>query len=78
MAALAVASPVFRFQGIRLAYIQVNLAGGHTAEMLTLTAHLNKQRYTPRCYVVAATDRMGTAKAHAAEADGGGVRTARL
>lgn len=36
--------------------------------MLTLTAHLNKQRYTPRCYVVAASDRMGEAKANAVEA----------
>ena len=45
-------------------------AGGHTAEMLTLTAHLDKQRYSPRCYVVAATDRMGEAKANAVEACG--------
>ena len=45
-------------------------AGGHTAEMLTLTAHLDKQRYTPRCYVVAASDRMGEAKANAVEACG--------
>jgi beta-1,4-N-acetylglucosaminyltransferase len=43
-------------------------AGGHTAEMLALTARLDKQRYSPRCYVVAATDRMGQAKAEAAEA----------
>ena len=38
--------------------------------MLTLTAHLDKQRYTPRCYVVAASDRMGEAKANAVEACG--------
>ena len=44
--------------------------GGHTAEMLTLTAHLDMQRYTPRCYVVAASDRMGEAKANAVEACG--------
>ena len=36
--------------------------------MLALTARLDKQRYSPRCYVVAATDRMGEAKAEAAEA----------
>ena len=43
-------------------------AGGHTAEMLALTARLDRERYSPRCYVVAATDRMGAAKAEAAEA----------
>ncbi|KAK9842303.1 hypothetical protein WJX81_005535 [Elliptochloris bilobata] len=48
-------------------------SGGHTAEMLTLAAHLDKQHYSPRCYVVAATDRMGEAKANAAEACGRGV-----
>lgn len=31
--------------------------------MLTLLGHLNCQRYAPRSYVVAATDRMGAAKA---------------
>ena len=42
--------------------------------MLTLTAHLDKQRYTPRAYVVAATDRLGEAKANAVEAAGREVR----
>ena len=35
--------------------------------MLTLLQSLRPQRYTPRCYVVAATDRMGAAKAKASE-----------
>ncbi len=42
-------------------------AGGHTAEMLTLLGALQPQRYAPRCYVIAATDRMGASKARAFE-----------
>lgn len=38
-------------------------AGGHTAEMLMLVAKLDKQGYSPRCYVVAETDRMSGQKA---------------
>lgn len=43
------------------------LSGGHTAEMLKLLGSLRPDRYTPRCYVVAATDAMGTAKAQSFE-----------
>ncbi len=42
-------------------------AGGHTAEMLALVAHMDKQRYSPRCYVVSRTDAMGAQKALTAE-----------
>jgi beta-1,4-N-acetylglucosaminyltransferase len=31
-------------------------SGGHTAEMLKLVGTIDLDRYTPRCYVVAATD----------------------
>lgn len=47
-------------------------AGGHTAEMLTMTAALSRAGYAPRCYVVAATDNHSAEKALAAEK---GVRT---
>ncbi|KAL3142912.1 hypothetical protein ABBQ38_003199 [Trebouxia sp. C0009 RCD-2024] len=42
-------------------------SGGHTAEMLALTRQLDKSRFQPRCYVVAATDALGPAKAAASE-----------
>lgn len=42
-------------------------AGGHTAEMLKLLGTLQLERYSPRSYVVASTDAMGTAKAQAFE-----------
>jgi Oligosaccharide biosynthesis protein Alg14 like len=42
-------------------------AGGHTAEMLKLLGALQLDRYSPRSYVVASTDAMGTAKAQAFE-----------
>ncbi|KAK9865197.1 hypothetical protein WJX84_009341 [Apatococcus fuscideae] len=44
-------------------------SGGHTAEMLTLVKGLDGARYYPRCYVAAATDRLGLQKAQQAEAD---------
>eukprot|EP00891_Asterochloris_glomerata_P008949 jgi/Astpho2/8949/fgenesh1_pm.00133_%23_13_t len=44
-------------------------SGGHTAEMLALVAHMDKQRYSPRCYVVSRTDAMGAHKALTAEQD---------
>lgn len=37
-------------------------SGGHTAEMLTLTRSLDPDRYTPRIYVVADTDKMSMNK----------------
>jgi hypothetical protein len=43
------------------------VAGGHTAEMLTLVGHMDKERYSPRCYVVAETDKMGAQKAWTSE-----------
>jgi beta-1,4-N-acetylglucosaminyltransferase len=42
-------------------------AGGHTAEMTNLVSALDAARYSPRCYVVAATDAMGATKAKQAE-----------
>lgn len=42
-------------------------AGGHTAEMLFLLEKLDFQLYTPRCYVVAATDNLGAQRALTAE-----------
>lgn len=36
--------------------LTVICAGGHTSEMLKLTAHLDPEIYTPLCYVVASTD----------------------
>ena len=42
-------------------------AGGHTAEMLRLLEKLNPACYAPRCYIVAATDKMGAQHALAAE-----------
>ena len=46
---------------------QVPHAGGHTAEMLELVGHLDRAKYTPRTYVVASTDKLGTQKALTAE-----------
>ena len=43
------------------------LPGGHTAEMLALVGQLDREKYSPRTYVVASTDRMGAQKAQAAE-----------
>lgn len=45
----------------------VSMVGGHTAEMLSLLARLDHTQYSPRCFVVAATDKMGRSKAIAAE-----------
>ncbi|GLC45279.1 hypothetical protein PLESTB_000717300 [Pleodorina starrii] len=42
-------------------------SGGHTAEMLMLMDSLDKARYSPRSYVVAATDPMSGPKALARE-----------
>ena len=36
--------------------------------MLTLLRHMDLQHYVPRCYVIAATDKMGAAKANTFEA----------
>lgn len=41
-------------------------AGGHTAEMLTLLRGLDPTKYASLTFVVAATDRMGAAKAQQA------------
>ena len=41
--------------------------GGHTAEMLALVSSLDPAWYSPRTYVVAATDALGPAKAAQAE-----------
>lgn len=43
------------------------LLGGHTAEMLNLLAVLQKDRFTPRFYVAAATDNMSLQKAQLLE-----------
>lgn len=42
-------------------------SGGHTAEMLKLLGSLRPERYFPRCFVIAATDAMGAAKAQSFE-----------
>ncbi|XP_077244906.1 uncharacterized protein LOC143884927 [Tasmannia lanceolata] len=42
-------------------------SGGHTAEMLNLIAVLQKDRFTPRFYVAAATDNMSLQKAQMLE-----------
>mmetsp|Transcript_26393 Transcript_26393/g.50130 ORF Transcript_26393/g.50130 Transcript_26393/m.50130 type:complete len:223 (+) Transcript_26393:236-904(+) len=42
-------------------------SGGHTAEMLRLVEAMRPEIYVPRIYVVAATDKLGTAKAAQAE-----------
>lgn len=41
--------------------------GGHTAEMLNLLSMLQKDRFTPRFYIAAATDNMSLQKAHLME-----------
>lgn len=43
-------------------------SGGHTAELLALLEHMDPNRYSPRIYVVASTDRMGAQKARTFEA----------
>lgn len=42
-------------------------SGGHTAEMLNLLAALQKDRFTPRYYIAAATDNMSLQKARTFE-----------
>ncbi|XP_058085223.1 uncharacterized protein LOC131232767 [Magnolia sinica] len=42
-------------------------SGGHTAEMLNLLAVLDKDKFTPRSYIAAATDNMSLQKAQAME-----------
>lgn len=42
-------------------------AGGHTAEMLMMLEALDKAKYSPRVYVVAATDSMSQKKAESKE-----------
>ena len=41
--------------------------GGHTAEMLNLLSMLQKDKFTPRFYIAAATDNMSLQKAHLME-----------
>lgn len=45
----------------------MDVAGGHTAEMLRLLASMDLTRYTPRDYVAAETDAMCEAKLAAFE-----------
>lgn len=44
-------------------------SGGHTTEMLALTKELDKKRYTPRIYVLAATDTTSEPKVLALEGE---------
>jgi len=44
-------------------------SGGHTTEILAVVARLNPERYAPRCYVSARTDRLSEAKAKMHEAE---------
>ena len=41
--------------------------GGHTAEMLNLISMLQKDKFTPRFYIAAATGNMSLQKAHLME-----------
>lgn len=47
------------------------MTGGHTAEILTLLERFNLEKYTPRQYVVAATDSLSAKKATAFEQSSG-------
>ncbi|XWS19807.1 hypothetical protein CRYUN_Cryun31cG0048000 [Craigia yunnanensis] len=52
-------------------------SGGHTAEMINLLVVLQKDRFTPRFYIAAATDNMSLQKARVLEnslADSSGVK----
>ncbi|XVF87205.1 hypothetical protein PTKIN_Ptkin18bG0100200 [Pterospermum kingtungense] len=52
-------------------------SGGHTAEMINLLLVLQKDRFTPRFYIAAATDNMSLQKARVLEnslADSSGVK----
>ena len=67
-AALDTTDTIFRTVPLCCPHLnQVPHAGGHTAEMLELVGHLDRAKYTPRTYVVASTDKMGTQKALTAE-----------
>eukprot|EP00898_Chlorokybus_atmophyticus_P003317 jgi/Chlat1/3987/Chrsp26S04068 len=48
-------------------------SGGHTAEMLNIVDTLDLKRYTPRCYVVAASDKMSARRAHELEQQKGAL-----
>lgn len=48
-------------------------SGGHTTEMLALTKELDKKRYTPRIYVLAATDTTSEPKVFAQEKNAAGA-----
>lgn len=63
IAALAYAEPRRRQSDDRVKTMVVLGSGGHTAEMLTFLRSMRRQRYSPMVFVVAATDRMGAAKA---------------
>jgi len=52
--------------------------GGHTAEMLMMVEKLDKQHYSPRVYVAAATDRMSGTKALTKEQTWGAGSKVRL
>ena len=63
-----VADVVFEITArIYLLFICTHIAGGHTAEMMTLLGSFDRSIYTPRNYVVAATDAMSGQKATAFE-----------
>lgn len=57
----------FRISGKKLRTLIVLGSGGHTAEMLRLVEVLRPEVYTPRMYVIAATDKLGASKAAQAE-----------
>eukprot|EP00951_Prasinocladus_malaysianus_P024196 scaffold208142_cov32-Prasinocladus_malaysianus.AAC.1 len=48
---------------VGLLLLMAAIVRGHTAEMLTLLPKLAREKYTPRCYVVAATDSHSAQKA---------------
>lgn len=48
-------------------YVFLMFSGGHTAEMLNLLNVLQKDRFSPRFYIAAATDNMSLQKARSFE-----------
>lgn len=57
----------FNSQWKLLLACDVAVVGGHTAEMINLLSVLQKERFSPRFYVAAATDNMSLQKARALE-----------
>jgi beta-1,4-N-acetylglucosaminyltransferase len=61
-------TPISTSSSSKKTFFALFSAGGHTAEMIALVTKLDPTWYTPRTYVVAATDALGHKKAAQAEA----------